>query len=342
MAGMLTLLETPVPFLTDQKLAYDPTGEWMFPSLLDTTDLIPGAPARWLLAYSPHDTPGGICFAWSDSLDGQWQEVANNPLIARDWAHNPHAQHCSHFYQVSHVASPHLIWLAEREEIACYFHGENDTTRVAYSKDGHEWHYGGVMLTANAIQGWNMDELSYARVFPFRLPDQPACRYVMLFMSKQPEPGASGNGTRHIFMAWSPDGRSWMPRSEPVITPPVNWQACSPQLIELEDGWWVLHHYDIMNGPGNLMATPVNAYLRRRGESRVLLSAESRPEADGRVADPFLVRDGDEQHLIWLEGARLQGRFARARVQLSVEEQEANAEQEATAEQEAQGYNIMV
>lgn len=133
-------------------------------------------------------------------------------------------------------------------------------------------------------------------------------------MGKQPEPGALANGTRHLFMAWSPDGRSWMPRSEPIVTPPVDWQAASPQLVSLEDGLWVLHHFDIMNGPGHLQATPVNAYLRRRGATQVLMSSDDRPQADGRLADPFLVQDGDEYHLIWLEGARLHGRFVRARV----------------------------
>ena len=131
---MLQLLETPKAFLTNQPLQYDPTGEWMFPSLLDTTEILPDAPAKWLLAYSPHDAPGGICFAWSNDLAGAWQEADNNPVIAKDWVVDPTARHCSHYYMVSHVASPHLIWLPERQEVACYFHGENDTTRVAYVK----------------------------------------------------------------------------------------------------------------------------------------------------------------------------------------------------------------
>ncbi len=314
---MISLLEDPTPFLTDQTLAYDPTGEWMFPSLLDTTGIVPDAPARWLLAYSPHDAPGGICFAWGDDLDGEWKVFDNNPVIAKTWVRNPNKHHLSNFYEVSHVASPHLIWLPERQRIACYFHGENDTTRVAFSQDGVNWEYGGVMLTANSFLGWRLDECSYARVFPHRLPDQPACRYVLLALGKQPEPGADAGGTRHIFMAWSPDGISWMPRSEAVITPPVGWQACSPQLISLEDGLWILHHFDIMNGPGNLYATPVNDYMRKRGETRLLMSAEDRPDAEHRLADPFLVDDGTDTHLIWLEGARLNGSFARARVKLT-------------------------
>ncbi len=313
---MLTLLEEPQDFLTHQPLAYNPNNEWMFPALLDCRDKIAGAPARWLLAYSPHDAPGGICFAWSDTLDGSWQEAQGNPLIAKKWVRDPNAKHVGNYYEVSHVASPDLVWIAERQEIACYFHGENDTNRVAFSKDGLNWEYGGVVLTASTVLGWSLDESSYARVFPYRLPDQPACRYIMLFMGKQPEAGAVAGGARHIFMAWSPDGRSWMPRSEPVITPPVGWQACSPQLVELEDGLWVLHHFDIMNGPGNLYATPVNAYMRRRGESQMILSSDSRPQADERLADPYLVEDGDETHLLWLEGARLSGRFVRARVSL--------------------------
>jgi hypothetical protein len=119
-------------------------------------------------------------------------------------------------------------------------------------------------------------------------------------------------------MAWSADGLNWVPRSEPVVSPPVDWQACSPQLVELNDGLWILHHFDIMNGPGHLQATPVNAYMRKRGETKVLMHADERPDAEARLADPYLVRDGDETHLIWLEGARLDGRFARARVKLEV------------------------
>jgi hypothetical protein len=48
------------------------------------------------------------------------------------------------------------------------------------------------------------------------------------------------------------------------------------------------------------------------------MHADERPDAEARLADPYLVRDGDETHLIWLEGARLDGRFARARVKLEV------------------------
>jgi len=299
------LLEEPQPFLTDQPLKYDPTGEWIFPSLFDTREHIPDAPARWLLAYSPHDAPGGICIAWGDAIDGPWREHEPNPVIGHVWDGH---------YDVSHVASPHLIWMRDQQRLACYFHGENTTTRVAFSDDGISWSDTQIVMSADRVPGWTLDECSYARVFEHTLPSEPSSRYVMFFMGKQPEAGAHAGGTRHLFLAWSADGLSWTPREHPVVSPPQGWQASGPQLVRLSGKLFLLHHFDIQNAEGHLFSSPLDEDCQLVGETARILSAGDRPEAGGRLADPLLVEADGESHLIWLEGARLDGRFVRARV----------------------------
>lgn len=65
--------------LRPEALAYNPTGEIIFPCVRGTVGRISSALGRYYLYYAPHDAPGGICLACSDSLEGPFTEHPDNP-----------------------------------------------------------------------------------------------------------------------------------------------------------------------------------------------------------------------------------------------------------------------
>lgn len=113
--------------LTPSQLKYNPTGEIIFPCIRGVYDKLANPLGRYYLYYGPHDAPGGICLAYGDSLEGPFTEYTANPIVSNNW--QPH-------YNVSHVASPHVVWRADLKELWLYFHGENGTTRLARSRTG--------------------------------------------------------------------------------------------------------------------------------------------------------------------------------------------------------------
>lgn len=279
--------------LPDSMLAYNPTHEWIFPSIFDTRGCIPNAPARYLLYYSPHNPPGGICLACADSLYGPWTEHGANPIIGKDW--EPH-------YSVSHVASPHAIWMEAEGKLFLYFHGENDVTRWAESSDGVRFGYGGVALDTADVGG--VSECSYARVFP--RPDGKG--YVLFAMGNR-------EGTRHIYLARSKDGRRWRPRHSPFISPhpQSGGQACAGFLFPHKERWYVFHHCDKINEYGDIYAAEVNPSVTRANKPfRVYQAQQDAP--DNRRAGaphPILLDDG-RLGFFYEAGRRLEGQIALA------------------------------
>ncbi len=183
-------------------LRYNPTGELIFPSVRGTVGRISNALGRFYLYYAPHDAPGGLCLAYSNSLGGPYTEYPNNPIIARTWS--PH-------YNVSHVSSPHSLWNDDVNEMWMYFHGENTTTRLARSTNGINFTYDKVVLSTSMLPA-GTTEASYARVFRHDLPSKGA-RYVMVFMIN------TTANRRSIGWGWSPEGRNWTFSQTPLITP---------------------------------------------------------------------------------------------------------------------------
>ena len=51
-----------------------------------TVGRISGALGRLHLYYAPHNSPGGLCLSYANSLGGPYTEYAGNPIIARDLA----------------------------------------------------------------------------------------------------------------------------------------------------------------------------------------------------------------------------------------------------------------
>jgi hypothetical protein len=260
-------------------LRYNPVDDIIHPSVVRVG-------SRWHLYYAPHDAPGGVCLATADALAGPWTEHAGNPLIARDWP--PH-------YAVSHVSSPHALWIGGR--LFLYFHGENDTTRYAVSDDGIHFTYGGVAVTT-ADFGDDVTEASYARVFAH------GDGYAMLLMGNQA-------GTRKVFLATSPDGAAWTARRDALLTPP-------PDTDQMGPGWlfpWEGRHYILafanpVDSPAlydpysDLHLYTVDAALTAPVHQGTFLAHTAAGSDNMRLSDPCLVVEDGKWHLFVNVGRR--------------------------------------
>ena len=73
--------------ITDkEKMIYNPTNEFIFPSVFHAGAYLDDPLGEWYLYLAPHDAPAGVMLMYADSLDGPWTEYEANPIIASEWA----------------------------------------------------------------------------------------------------------------------------------------------------------------------------------------------------------------------------------------------------------------
>ncbi|WP_103500902.1 MULTISPECIES: hypothetical protein [unclassified Streptomyces] len=283
--------------LTPAQLSYNPTGEIIFPCVRGVYDRLSNPLGRYYLYYAPHDAPGGICLAYANELAGPYTEYRGNPIVRRDW--DPH-------YSVSHVSSPHVVWNADARELWMYFHGENNTTRLARSRNGIDFTYDRVVLHTSQLPSGS-NEASYARVFRHDLPGRNA-RWVMVFMRNDT------SNRRTINWGWSPDGLNWSFDQEPLIRPQqVGVRDLSgPHLLHRNGSTFVVYHTDKGSG-GNLLITEVGDDFSRRDHLGVFHRPLSGGPDNGRVAAPSFGTDRGVSYMVYEAGDRLGGSIAVAR-----------------------------
>jgi len=260
-------------------LNYNPTDEIIFPSIIKANDYFSNPLAAYYLYYAPHDKPGGINLAYSDSLDGPWTEYAHNPIISNEWAP---------YYAVSHVSGPHAIWIESEEELYLYFHGENSVTRLARSIDGIEFTYDSSVVSIADFD--SITEASYARVFEYTIPSKNN-KYIMLLMG-------NNGGSRKIYLAWSNDGKQWTTRREPLISPTADEgdNIAGPYFYPWNGKNYVIHH----NSDGTLYITEVGANFDQEMHLGMFYQ-----DPDGvRAASPYFFSEGDVQYLFHVRGSR--------------------------------------
>ncbi|MEU4776189.1 hypothetical protein [Micromonospora sp. NPDC023644] len=277
----------------DRPLRYNPTGEFIFPCVRGVYDKIGGYLGRYYLYYAPHDSPGGICLAYADRLEGPYTEYANNPIIDRVLPTTT----------VSHVSSPHVVWDAPTRQFYLYFHGENHTTRVARSTDGVHFTDETPILSTNLVP--NTTETSYARVFEHSVAGK-GNRYVMVFMGAH----TIRPGTRKIFWGWSPNGWSgWQFSPNPLVSPSGDGltDISAPHLLKRNGTAYLAYH----GSGGNMYLTEIGNNFDRE----VHLGVFHRPIAsdNGRVASPAFGTDGGVEYMLYEAGPRLDARICVAR-----------------------------
>ncbi len=140
--------------LSYKDLKYNPCDDIIFPSVIKVPGNIEKPLGKYYMYYAPHSNPGGICLAYSNDLDGEWTEYANNPIITNKWDDK---------YDVEHVSSPHVLYIEEKKQFFLFFHGDNEQTRYAFSSNGITFEYGDVILDTEILSEFS--GLSYARTF---------------------------------------------------------------------------------------------------------------------------------------------------------------------------------
>ena len=290
-AGFPTYQYLGTPF-TKSALRYNPTNELIFPCIRGVYDKISGPLGRYYLYYAPHNAPGGICLAYGNTLGGQFTEYPNNPIVPNVW---------SPYYSVSHVSSPNVLWNATTKQFFLYYHGENTTTRMAYSTDGVHWKYWGTVLTTANIPG--STETSYARVFEHTVTGLNN-KYIMVFMGVT-------NGTRKIFWGWSSDAKSWQFDPTPLVTPGPDGQTdiSGAALLKRNNTAYIAYHG---NG-GNMFLTEVGLGFDREIHLGVFHYALAGAPDSGRSAAPSFGSDGGVDYMFYEAGQRLSATIAVAR-----------------------------
>lgn len=310
LAGLLSFAATPASaeepvnplpvfefsgIITDKEtLDYNPTNEFIFPSIFHAGKHFKNPLGEWYLYYAPHDAPGGIAMMYSDSPEGPWTEYEANPLIANQWL--------PHYDTVSHVSTAETFWHPEEKQLFLYFHGENSTTRFATSEDGINFEYGDTAVT-NADGGPGTSETSYARVFEH--PDKTSeYKYGMFYMDNTPQ------NIRRIRLAESVDAREWVVREEPLVIPGAaeGQNVSSANLWEWDGQLYVIYHAS----SGKIHARATNASFTELGPTLDLHQATGIGQDTGRVAAPDIITVGDKTYLFYEAGDRLGATIAYA------------------------------
>ncbi|KAH8807146.1 hypothetical protein F5884DRAFT_788638 [Xylogone sp. PMI_703] len=276
-------------------LKYNPTNEFIFPSVFHAGAYLTSPLGEWYLYYAPHENPGGVSLMYADTLDGPWTEYDHNPVIANVW--NP-------IYSVPHVSSPDAAWNEAAGRLFVYFHGDNTRTRWAETDDGVTFDYGGVAVQ-NSMGGPNVTETSYARVFPH--PDTSSgYAYAMFYM------GNEKDNIRRIRLAESVDGRTWEVDPDYVVAPGAEegQNVSAGKLWEWNGQLYVIYHAS----SGKAYARTIDRTLRNVGTVPIVLYQSSGVGEDsGRVASPDVVTYDGQTYLFYESGDRLGATIAWAK-----------------------------
>ncbi len=243
---------------------------------------------KYYLYYAPHDAPGGINLAYASSIGGPYTDYPGNPVLRRD--------HQGRF-EVSHVSSPHVVWMSQYGKYFMYFHGENTTTRWAYSSDGVNWQVASDNVALRASQ-WGADytETSYAKVFEYAIPGI-GDRYTMLMMTLRQ------GGNRRIGLATSQDGKHFTARDPALVTAVAGeGTQLSGPFYWPHDG----HHYVVYHGDaGKIFHVDVGAGFDREDHLGVFYDPAAHFPELGKSADAFLLFANGRWHMFYTVGLRL-------------------------------------
>lgn len=281
--------------------AFNPTGEFIFPSIIRAADHIANPLGTYYMYYAPHDAPGGMALRYSNSISGPWTEYANNPILNRNHQNK---------FSVTHVSSPHVMWMPQYNKYFMYFHGENTTTRWAHSADGINWDVANDNVAINttdwgATFGTTFSESSYARVYEYTIP-RFGDRYTMISMLIR-----SGNG-RRIGLATSNDGKNFTPRDWSLVAPQGSegTQLSGPSYIEYNGRHYVLYHSD----SGNIYQTEVGSNFDLENHLGIFHDPSPAAPELNKAADPFLLYAENQWHLFYTVGLRLHQSIGYARL----------------------------
>ncbi len=270
------------------QMQYNPTNEFIFPCIIKASDHIANPLGKYYLYYAPHDAPGGICMAYSNSVTGPFTEYSNNPILSRT--------HQGRF-SVTHVSSPQVVWMPQYNKYFMYFHGENTTTRWAHSSDGINWELAQDNVALRASD-WGSDftECSYAKVFDYAIPGI-GDRYTMVMMLIK-----RGHG-RRIGLATSKDGKKFTPRDPALVTSNADEGGQLSGPFYWANGG---KHYIIYHGAsGKIHYTEVGSRFDQEIHRGVFYNPAPHYPEINKAADCFLFYDSNRWNMFYTVGTRL-------------------------------------
>lgn len=284
--------------LIPSNLTYNPTGEIIFPNVIKASDHITNPLGTYYMYYAPHDAPGGLSLAYSNSLDGPWTEYNANPLISNNWSPN---------YSVTHVSSPYMMWNSIDNKYYMYFHGENTATRIATSTDGINFTYKKVALSTSSFTGMSLTETSYAKVFEYTIPSK-GNKYIMLLMCN------NTSNVRNICLAWSNDGLNWTPQQTPLISSNAaeGTNLSGPTFFPWNGNYYVAYHAT----SGDIHITEVGPNFDLENHLGVLYDSDATID-QGRAASPNFITEGNTMYMFYEQGPRLGAQIAYAKTNLN-------------------------
>lgn len=277
------------------QMKYNPTKEFIFPCVIKATDHMTNPLGKYYLYYAPHDAPAGICMAYSNSINGPYTEYANNPILS-----NKHQGK----FNVTHVSSPHVVWMQQYNKYFLYFHGENTTTRWAHSTDGINWELADDHVALKTADwGTDFTECSYAKVFEYAIPGI-GDRYTMVMMLIK-----KGYG-RRIGLATSKDGKNFTPRDPALISP--NAQEGSnlggPFYWANEGKHYIIYHAS----SGKIHYTEVGSMFNQEIHKGVFYNPKPHYPELSKAADCFLLYENSRWNMFYTVGERLKQTIAYA------------------------------
>lgn len=274
----------------DETLPWNPTKEFIFPSVFHAGEYFDDALGEWYIYYAPHDAPAGINLMYADDLDGPWTQYEGSPIISNQWDPN---------YSVSHVSSPDAVWNPDEEQMYLFFHGENTTNRYATSTDGIHFDYGNAIVSTADVDaaqpGTRATETSYARVFPHPDPDS-GYAWAMFFMTNY------SDDHRRINLAESVDMKTWVVAHAPIVEPgdAEGGNVSAADLFTYQGQNYIVYH----GSTGSILARSIADDLRTTGPAQPLFIPDPAPPANGRAASAQFVEEDGLLHMFYEYGDR--------------------------------------
>lgn len=310
------------------------SNEFIFPSIVDTKEYAADGKflngqkplARYYLFYAPHENPGGMYLATSNSLDGPW--VERGIVVSRDWAY---AVPNNVINTASHISACQVVWNNIRNQYFMYFHGPNTTTHYAYSDNLIDWTFGASIVSSTQFSPTSQ-EASYGKVFEHAIPGL-GNKYVLMLMNQEGQ-------IRRIYWAHSTDGINWTAVKKPLVSPDLDYKkipgtdskpdyagtfgtqygnVAAPYLIVRDGRYFVICH----GSSGNMFAVEVGESFDMEIHWGVYMYASNviiDEDASGnkvavpRIASPQFIQDDNGKYYMFFEaGSRLGSNIAYAK-----------------------------
>ena len=259
--------------LHPKDLEYSPNDDLIHPTLIKTAGRVKNPLGKYYLYYAPHKHVA-ISMAYSDRLDGPWEEYEHNPVIEGP-------------------SAPDIRWIDDHGKFFMWGHRKNSQTELWTSNDGVNFEYDSVSVNASNIGTRNA---TYSRVYEYPL-ERFGSKYIMLYSGF-----IEGREIRCVWLAHSKDARYWTQLKVPLVEPvkgEMN-DCYGPALLRWKGRIFITYQDHTTWRGGNLKCVEVDQQLNAvgaKGERHVLIDPPSRPPMNDRLRGAEFYREGDTLYL---------------------------------------------